>query len=933
MAFINKLFNCFSAGELSPQADCRTEIPQYKNGCRTLENFMASTAGHASRRPGTQYIGTAKYSSGNYTSTAIRLIELNFSDSNKFTAEIGCNDASQAGYIRFWTGGVSPSVVKYPSSGSWTLPDSVTPSSNDTVSFTSGQIVEAVPTDYLGNYISAGVPVPYLGSELNAIQYITVGNVAYLVHPNHIPLRISFYGFGNSQGFPPFTVGEIPWKWPVMTSQNTSNTKIVPATAIVSSYSAVTCSITSTTATISKGGGITCANGQTWVLASSQIQTNAALGAFVITASGSDATFTVPAGTTVPTGTLYFVRYTAISTALAAGATAYLISTTPIFASGHAHSYWELDSINPASSLNQGISGNLTTSSVAIFGSWSVATWGNWTASIDLQSSSDQVNWTTIRTYASVADNPSSTVPNQQPKNFTDSGSAAFITYYRFVISGYSATYASTNPSISITADSAVIQSWVKVNSVGATVGAVTGGNYITATASVGSTIAANTPQTTQWWEGAFNAVQGYPAAVSIHESRVIFGGTGFLPSTVWGSAVNDFQDFLQGALDSDSYMFTLASNTGGNIEWIISQGAMAIGTSQDEWLLTSSSTSSTALTPSNVSAQKQSHYGSSTVPATLVNDTILYFQRSGRRIREFSYNWQILKWISNDISAFSEQATESGIVQTAYQRVINAVLWMVRGDGQLSSMLYEKELGIVAFSRQITDGTFESVGVLTGVNAEDEVWLSVNRIVNGKTVRYIERIALGQSEAVSDADKSLWWYVDSGTRISQAVSTTISGLSYLEAKTVSVWGMSSTIGWANVGLFTVTSGSITIPYPLTNALVGLSYTSTMSPMRIAVDLQDGSSMGRKQSINELNINLFNSMGGTVSADGINWAPIVCRQMGDLMDVSPDPVNGWRRAIIKSNIDDFTDIIIQSSSPMPLTIRAISAGWEMSDQN
>jgi hypothetical protein len=904
---MNQVISSFNAGELSPFVDGRSNLDQYRRGCRTLENYLPTPDGPVHRRAGTQYIGTAKVST-----TKIRLIPLNFSDNNKFIAEIG------VGYIRFWTGGVTPAQVVFPNAGSWTLFDSVTPTTPDTVTYTMGQIVEAVPVDYLGNYISGGTPVPYQESELDGVNFITVGNVAYLTHPNYFPIRISFYGFNNPEKFPPFTSGEVPWKWPAMLSQNTSDSIILTTTGYIG-HGNVTLSISGTTATLSSPDiPFTGTTNFTVTAATVFGQTNAALGYHTpLSVSAGTMTYAVPSGTTVPLGIMVCVSYTPNTSGLSSGTSVYLISSDNIFSSGHVNSYWEIDHTNPTAGIffplgtTTAPASTTPSASIKCFGSWTLSTWGNWTGLISLQQSPDKITWNTIRTYYSNTDNAGG-------KNFTDNGDTGDdLQYFRIVVSS-STVSISNSPYCSFTPNSATLKGWVKINNVIAP-------NFAQAT--IGSDLGVGSP-TTQWYEGAFSDVQGYPQAVGLHESRVVFGGTKLNPTGIWGSAVNDFQNFLQGALDSNSYQFTLASNTGGRIQWIVSQGAMAVGTTQDEWLLTSSSTASSALTPSNVSAQKQSHYGSSSVPAALINDTIIYIQRMGRKVREFAYNWQITKWISNELSALSEQATRNLITERSYQRVPDATLWMIRGDGQVATMLYEREQQVTAFARHTTDGLFESVAIMPGLTAEDEIWFSVKRTINGATKRYVERIALGQRDALDTSTNASWWYLDCGKYQTSVNSKTVTGLSHLEGKSVAVWA-----DGYDAGRYTVTSGTITLNQTATNVLVGLLYTSTLSPMRIVADLQTGNSMGRKQSINEVNVHLYNSIGGQVSADGVNFYPLDMRQMSDPLDVAPPTNNGWTRAIVNSNIDDYADIVIKQSDPMPLSVVAIAAGWDVTEQD
>jgi hypothetical protein len=69
-----------------------------------------------------------------------------------------------------------------------------------------------------------------------------------------------------------------------------------------------------------------------------------------------------------------------------------------------------------------------------------------------------------------------------------------------------------------------------------------------------------------------------------------------------------------------------------------------------------------------------------------------------------------------------------------------------------MALMVYERDQNVFSWCRFVTDGEFESVAVMYGGdNSEDEVWVTVKRIINGSTTRYIERFA---SQAFDTADE-----------------------------------------------------------------------------------------------------------------------------------------------------------------------------------
>lgn len=602
------------------------------------------------------------------------------------------------------------------------------------------------------------------------------------------------------------------------------------------------------------------------------------------------------------------VTSTTITPSALTGSAITLTASASIFTASHVGSYWQIAHPNPVGIIDQGLAANATSAAIKVLGKWTLQTFGTWTATISLQQSDDNgTNWKTIRTYSSKND-----------YNATSNGETITACQMRLVISGASGSGAQR---CVFTPIDATLNGYVRITG-------YTSGTVVTARVvkDLGNTTATN-----QWYEGAFSAVQGFPSAVSLHESRLVFGGTTNYPSTIWGSVSNDFQNFKTGAYDADSYSFTLASTTGGRVQWILSKTALIIGTTQDEWSL-SSSDGTRPLTPTNVLAKKQSNYGSGSVSGRIVNDTVIYVQKMGRKLREFVYSFGSDSWVSMDLTALGEHVTRTGILETAYQRVPDAIYWFVRGDGQLVSMTYEKEQQVVGFARHlISGGEVESVATVTGINAEDEVYVLVKRTINGATTRYVERLKTGMRDALDTADKTNWWFVDSGKlQTFGSPTATITGLGHLEGKAVSVWA-DNAVGSLIVTQPTVVGGSITLQLPASRVLVGLPFTSTLSPSRIAAQMQDGTSLGRKMRIPRMNVKVYQSLAGEYSTDQVTWNPLVSRTLTDVMDSSPAVINGFERAYVSSNWSDGVDLFIRQTLPVPLTVAAIVPTWEASE--
>ena len=84
----------FASGEWSPKMEGRIDLPQYRQACRKVENFLLTPQGPAEFRPGTEFIENNKTAA-----EKVRLIPFERSDSQSYMFEIG------AGYTRIYTSG------------------------------------------------------------------------------------------------------------------------------------------------------------------------------------------------------------------------------------------------------------------------------------------------------------------------------------------------------------------------------------------------------------------------------------------------------------------------------------------------------------------------------------------------------------------------------------------------------------------------------------------------------------------------------------------------------------------------------------------------------------------------------------------------------------------------------------------------------------
>ena len=580
-----------------------------------------------------------------------------------------------------------------------------------------------------------------------------------------------------------------------------------------------------------------------------------------------------------------------------------LTASTATFSSDMVGGYIEIGHVRQDATVDKAITGTGTSSSLSVLGAWEFNTYGTWTATISLQRSyNNGTTWETIRTYKSANDFNSASTGNEEK-----------MALLRINVTAWSS--GSTARSI-LTAINTTQYGFAKIT-------AYTSATVVSATTNVDLN---STGATKVWSEGAWSVKRGFPRTVCLHEGRIFFGGTSYKPLTIWGSIIDDYQNFRKSGNDDAGLSFTLSSSESNPIQWITSQDRLLVGTAGDEWTLGASDENST-LTPTNVQALRQSSYGSKYLRSLVVNDVILFVQRAGRKVRELVYSFQTDGWVAPDLTVLSEHVTDGEIVELAYQQQQDAIYWVITGNGELCGMTYEREQKVVGWHRHTTDGTFESVATIYGGTGPDQVWVAVKRTINGVTKRYVERFNVNTREQFEEADKTSWWYLDCAKKvITSPASTAVSGLSHLEGKVVDILA-----DGAVSPSKTVTSGAITLQDAQENVLVGLPFVSTIQPMFFEISTQAGSSVGTKKRIPKAFIYLRNSLGGSFSWDGVAFDTIHSRAAGDLMDSSPPVFSGPYEATVVGSSARTGALSVRQTQPLPLTVLTINTYWDIAN--
>ena len=423
----------------------------------------------------------------------------------------------------------------------------------------------------------------------------------------------------------------------------------------------------------------------------------------------------------------------------------------------------------------------------------------------------------------------------------------------------------------------------------------------------------------------ALSGADDRPSVVAFFEQRLVFANTNNNPQTLWFSKNGDYTNFTVGTADDDALIYTIASNQSNAIRFLSSTAVLTVGTSGGEYVLTS--TSDGPITPTTTLIRKYSNYGSAKITPVQVADVTLFVQRGNRKMREFKFvgNVNVGGYSAPDMTILAEHITNGGIVDMAYQQEPDSIVWVVRSDGVLCGMTYQRSEQVVAWHRHILGGVFgssdavvESVAAIPNSTAasqgEDTLYMIVKRTVNGATRRYVEFLKpFDYSSVIEDA-----WFLDSALQYSGSAVTSVSGLDHLEGQTVSILANGAT--HANK---TVSDGSITLDRSATKITVGLPYTSSLQTMRIESGSADGSAQGKTKRIQELTIRLFETVGAEVGSQADNTDIIPFRDSSMAMDQAVSLFSGDKQIEFNSDYETDGFVFVKQTQPLPLTVTAL----------
>ena len=296
----------------------------------------------------------------------------------------------------------------------------------------------------------------------------------------------------------------------------------------------------------------------------------------------------------------------------------------------------------------------------------------------------------------------------------------------------------------------------------------------------------------------------------------------------------------------------------------------------------------------------------------------ILFVQSGGNVVRDLGYTYVSDSYDGEELSIFANHLFEGKqIVDMAYAKEPYRILWCVMSDGTVNALTYNKKQEVAGWHRHETKGKFESVAVIRE-GFEDVAYFVVQREINGKTKRFIERMA---SRLVNETKDGI--FLDSCLCYEGSPVDTVSGLEHLENEVVTVLADGDIL--ENL---LVKNGTVKLKTPASKIVAGLPYEFEIETL----NLEGDSTLGLSKIVNSINVFVDKSREDffVIGTDG---------QMSQ-NPRSIESINNqnylYSGDIVCYSFSDYTKkatVHLKQKYPFPLTINAITLDVSLEDAN
>lgn len=438
------------------------------------------------------------------------------------------------------------------------------------------------------------------------------------------------------------------------------------------------------------------------------------------------------------------------------------------------------------------------------------------------------------------------------------------------------------------------------------------------------------THATEEWQEGEWSDALGWPAGIDFHEGRLWFCGD----DRIWGS-VSDAYDSFDEDFIGDAGPLVRSIALGGRNEgrWLLSISNLMVGCDSRLAQVRASSLDE-ILTPENFGVHNVSPIGAATTrPVALADDRALLVGPDTTSIYEATYDSAKARFLATEFSKLTTDLFATGVVEMALQNRPDQRIWILTESADAVCVVFEPQQEVIAFipiSTGDDDDVIESACVLPST-AQDRVYFSVKRVIDGATVRYIEKMALDSEALPATKCMVMDAYVEYGA-VADGIMT---GLDHLEGETVVAWADGDAVneaGTTTTKEFVVSGGSVALGAAVASgAVVGKPYRYRYESARLAYGEENATSMLNKKAVAGVGLMLADYCRSGVkmgtNLDPATWPlrslPTHNAKGTTATEVVSGPDADEEVHPIHGEISFDSRVVIEGASPKPLSILSL----------
>ena len=413
-----------------------------------------------------------------------------------------------------------------------------------------------------------------------------------------------------------------------------------------------------------------------------------------------------------------------------------------------------------------------------------------------------------------------------------------------------------------------------------------------------------------QWKLGSWNRGRGYPKLCTFYQDRFVVAATDSKPNFIWFSRTGDYPNFgvekVEGTITDDSAItLPVINRKMCEIRHLVPANDLIILTSGNEWIVRGDKT----ITPTNCNLKTQTQRGALKCEPQFIGNRCVFVQERGGTVRDMGYSYESDNYTGQDLTLFVKTLVKGHVaVTSAYAQDPDSIIYYVRDDGQLNCLTYIPEQKVYGWSHFVTNGKYRYVeNVAEG--DQDTIYFIVDRVINNKSVKCIERSIPLYTEDNSDvfldcyvkvANSIKTDYINAPHLVGQMVDIVIDG-QQMPSRVVPPTGVIKLDGKANV------------------ITVGLPYTTKIKIPSVEQQINDGTLQGRVATVSRVVLRMYKSFGGKVGR--------TFDRMDDITLPPNELFTGDKPVILPKmgiNYSTDTSICIKHSDPFPFNLLSIT---------